>query len=73
MVIGGRGSPDLDQLDCLQQAALSVRLGACAHCAKGAEQKVGLVAGRCGGEEALNNGGGVAVVCWGCGVWHRCR
>ena len=75
-VVAGRGPADLDQLDCLQQAAVSVRVGrGCVNCVAGAEKKGEEVARRCGGGRGGGHQGaamsGVTVICWGCGVWHR--
>ena len=64
---------DLDVLDCLQQEAMMPQCSGpliLPHCAGGAHDKSDRVISRCGGH---NSRAGVAVICWGCGVWHRYR
>ena len=44
------------------------------HCAAGAGDKVDRVWSRCTGHDHDHphvSRAGVAVICWGCGVWHR--
>ena len=63
---------DLDLLDCLQQESVApIRCGGpikLAQCIPKPQDKADQVFMRCGGE---NSKMGVAVVCWGCSVWHR--
>ena len=62
---------DLDLLDCLQQEAMMPQCSGpliLPHCAGGAHDKSDRVISRCGGH---NSRAGIAVICWGCGVWHR--
>ena len=62
---------DLDVLDCLQQEAMMPQCSGpliLPHCAGGAHDKSDRVISRCGGH---NSRAGIAVICWGCGVWHR--
>lgn len=66
---------DLDQLDCLQQAALSpVQEGVSAgclpgHCRPRPGAKADKVYSGCRGPSTA--GSGTIVICWGCNVWHR--
>ena len=69
---------DLDLLDCLQQEAVSPMVppssSGCGgpiklpHCTPKPQEKADKVFMRCGGETSKI---GVAVICWGCSVWHR--
>ena len=61
---------------CLQESKLSICSGPLLlpHCAAGAGDKVDRVWSRCTGHDHDHphvSRAGVAVICWGCGVWHR--
>ena len=64
---------DLDVLDCLQQEAMMPQCSGpllLPGCAGGARDKSDRVISRCG-RGGHNERAGIAVICWGCGVWHR--
>ena len=68
------GQVDMDLLDCLQQEAkMSICSGPLLlpHCAAGVGDKVDRVWSRCAAGHHGVARAGVAVICWGCGVWHR--
>lgn len=66
--------PDMDQLDCLQQAALAPVQEVGTSCLTGLctprpAQKAEKVYSGCRTGSA--GGAGALVICWGCSVWHR--